>query len=502
MASNVKYLSKQLKQQFIEYTGQITESFGKKYVARATVDGLAGLTALTPSIDGEIRPVKMDNDAIVNYQWNATLHNPKIWPDTETSDTIGGWVRITPDDSANAETTTLIDPNTWYDVDWGTPSAQWPELWQYINGGTAKSKIEKDTNKDGEDVHLWWCRRWQSNASAGGFNFGGGWIKIKPLTYYRYIVYFRFKNISASGTDTIGAGRVYLGLYTRNAAGNNTGTLNMQTGSLTGNFYNISHHVAVEYRDKWLVGVGYYRPPRKDLIRQSSPKSIFTTLGNGGIYVYGTGEKISWAYQGELNPDAIKLSMRAYYYYATEDNYYLQFEAPRVEALDGTETPLRKALGLPPVESGISTAKLNSDDPWTLCEMKNNFEFIDSSSFISMSNSGLVSLHMNIKRTAANGGYQNVQIAKFPKHYAPAVTHFFNSKFCRLRDVVEVDIKLYFDTDGGLYIRKIDDVLYYGHTDISPYGKEIERIIIEITFPSAIASGGGAEMWGIQLKRP
>lgn len=239
---------------------------------------------------------------------------------------------------------TMLDPGNWSPTPFGTPTAQFPEGWQTLNGLTTENAIIEETDplklidpdRNTSELH------WLGKATAIGGSCGGYTspkVPIDKTKTYRLVQYIRNDGLLANSA------RCYLGIYGYNASNANLGIQYLSSGTNSTNYYFWSGDLPI--MDKWYAMVGYIHA-------ESTPLDPVLSNHLSGIYEVGDGTMtkvpgIGTPVDGKWNTSlaTTQLSLRVYQFYATAINDQKRFLAPSIEVVDGTEFPMEDILLLP-----------------------------------------------------------------------------------------------------------------------------------------------------------
>ena len=217
----------------------------------------------------------------------------------------------------------LLDPGKWT-----ISSGSQPGFNQ--NGVTAENQVLAALAPDGAPSLIW------KSVSNGGNNGDGGWdtdnFAFDHAKPYRFTTWIRM-----SGNTT---GSVYLGV------GGNT-VKNLADSTINSNPYFFASQRSAFTVNRWYLFVGYVWP------------SSFTgtDVAASKIYDSVTGEAIATGTDFKWNSASTLTSHRTYQYYTTAGAIQ-EFWAPRVDIIDGSETPITTLLAI--AKSGLAASSASS----------------------------------------------------------------------------------------------------------------------------------------------
>ncbi|MDN4167078.1 hypothetical protein QWY31_16325 [Cytophagales bacterium LB-30] len=193
------------------------------------------------------------------------------------------------------------------------------------NGNTPENVREWGDGPYGRAI-LWRAIPDGSNSADGGFVTEG--YSVDHNKMYRLSIWLK-----KTGSQV---GNSYLGLY----SGGGEPYITTLAGTESSNPYHFYNDLPE--LDKWYLVVAF--------VHGSSDAS---SVHLGGVYDGTTGEKVANTFDFKFQAGINNLRLRSYLYYVTDSQAQQFFYGPRIEEVNGNETPLEALLGLG-IKEGIA----------------------------------------------------------------------------------------------------------------------------------------------------
>jgi len=230
------------------------------------------------------------------------------------------------------------------------------------NGSTVENERVNGTDPWGNSAVVWESRPNGSTDADGGWNTE--WFNVDKTKLYRFSVWVKRTSSTTGGT-------FYLGMY------DNVVVNELLTDGEEGNPYWSCSNISWLTQNVWYLVVGHVYPT-STRHRLNHPDTGHYTVSGG---VAGRGNVDFCNIVGDLrwNASATQAIHRVYHYYCSDNTSRLQFYAPRVDAVDGTEPSIDDLLnnrftrtinrrsGRKPILDG-STRDKAAPDPIHLCK--------------------------------------------------------------------------------------------------------------------------------------
>jgi len=204
---------------------------------------------------------------------------------------------------------------------------EYPDGWTNINARTDENSIILETTPYGDMDYVWNAKTNNVDGNSGVNADGGSnseMVDIDPTKTYRFSIWVQ--------RDHLTDGKIYMGTHAYNGASGNL--KETATGNSTTNPY--FHNQDVVTANEWYLVVGYIN-------KVGTPNG---TLAKGGVYKHGdltkVGTTVDFTFVGT---DVTQSMMRFYNYYCEIEGTTAKFYNPRMEAMDGTQTPLDRLIG-------------------------------------------------------------------------------------------------------------------------------------------------------------
>ena len=235
--------------------------------------------------------------------------------------TMGERDRVASIKNRNPIGSTMIGIGFNGEVPIGSPSDSYPDGWA-ISGGENENFIAYGTSPYGKN-ELIWTGRSDSGRDADGGMVQTVFTQIDPTKTYRATSW-----VKKTGADTDGINYFSVRVNGSSIIDNNSGDADVNPHF---------NQFTTMPTDKWYLQVGYIYPS----------STATTSTINGGLYEMGSLTKVRDASRDfRWGEETSGVKLRHYNYYCENKGTTLEWFNPRLEVVDGTETPLATILGV------------------------------------------------------------------------------------------------------------------------------------------------------------
>ena len=257
------------------------------------------------------------------------------------------------------------------------------------NGSTGENARLNDTNPWGNTNIVW-----GSYASGNGNDDGGwnnGYYSIDRNKMYRLSVWIRRTSSTSGGT-------FYFGAY---GNGPTWGLAHMSDGTVNGNPYWECVGTGTLTQNQWYLIVGHIYPYNTSNTGRHPDTGYYTRSGGSTVKAMNIGGCNIGSGDLKWLSDTTSVLHRTYHYYCGDSTTRLQWAAPRIDLVDGTEPSIQELLDGSFTEM-VDTANKTASQTKTFANIVGNPTFASDRKSLTFNGGG--GQYVNVYRLDLNGG--------------------------------------------------------------------------------------------------